>query len=329
MDVTVVCPTAPSYNEPGAALDANYATAHAERAKRAKHGAACAAIGYTFTPIAFTTFGGVGQAWLQARIFSYFKAARTLARAGGGDGAEATVAERRFLARISLPIARTAATMLTNTLSEASLPRSVGATRVPSASSTSPFAALDAFIQSPAPAPPGPHPVPGLPAPANPPAFPAAPLPALPAPPAPAAAITPTPPQPPRPFPAAPDDNFDDFSFDRHRPPIPAADAVAARAIAIVPAAAAVTTPHAAAAALAALLTAAAPAVATPAGDRTAAAYQALAILLAAATTPAAAALQALVTAATPAAESPLLNPPGGLLSPPPPPPQPSPRPRR
>jgi hypothetical protein len=143
----------------------------------------------------FTTFGGVGQAWLQARIFPYFNAARTLACAGGGDGAEATAAERRFLARISLLIARTTATMLTSTLSEASLHHSVGATGVPSAASTSPFAALDAFIQSPGPAPPGPHPVPGLPAPANPAAFPAAPLPplpALPAPPAPAAALTPT-----------------------------------------------------------------------------------------------------------------------------------------
>eukprot|EP00962_Isochrysis_galbana_P059353 scaffold32902_cov101-Isochrysis_galbana.AAC.1 len=39
IDVTVICPTAPTYTAPpGASLDANYATSKVEREKRAHHG---------------------------------------------------------------------------------------------------------------------------------------------------------------------------------------------------------------------------------------------------------------------------------------------------
>eukprot|EP00962_Isochrysis_galbana_P048065 scaffold19930_cov115-Isochrysis_galbana.AAC.1 len=41
----------------------------------------------TFTPVAFTTFGGVGQAWINSRVLPHYAASRTLARAGGGSGA--------------------------------------------------------------------------------------------------------------------------------------------------------------------------------------------------------------------------------------------------
>mmetsp|Transcript_24208 Transcript_24208/g.75721 ORF Transcript_24208/g.75721 Transcript_24208/m.75721 type:complete len:340 (-) Transcript_24208:42-1061(-) len=90
-------------------------------------------------------FGGVGQAWLNSRVLPHFAAARTLARAAGGSGANATIAERRLLSRISLIIARTTAHMLTSTLSDTPLPRSAGAAHTVSTSSTSPFAAIDAL----------------------------------------------------------------------------------------------------------------------------------------------------------------------------------------
>eukprot|EP00962_Isochrysis_galbana_P016357 scaffold4672_cov129-Isochrysis_galbana.AAC.5 len=66
-------------------------------------------------------------------------------RRGGSSGAEATTAERRLLSRISLIIARTTAHMLTSSLSETALPRSVGAaqTGTGAAHSHSPFSAID------------------------------------------------------------------------------------------------------------------------------------------------------------------------------------------
>src|SRR6056297_1627689 len=65
IDVTVICPTAPTYTNPDAASQcAHHATSKAERAKCDHHGPACAALGYTAIPLSQPPSRRLGLSWV-------------------------------------------------------------------------------------------------------------------------------------------------------------------------------------------------------------------------------------------------------------------------
>eukprot|EP00962_Isochrysis_galbana_P006020 scaffold1628_cov101-Isochrysis_galbana.AAC.1 len=97
VDITISCPTNPTYVTNAAAASNTYVTGQAEKAKHLKYKAIAANVGVKFSVIAFTTYGGWGEEFRNKYVEPYYKAElkAAKAKANGGDGWEVAHLELR------------------------------------------------------------------------------------------------------------------------------------------------------------------------------------------------------------------------------------------
>ena len=87
-------------------LDPTHVTARLEKDKLEKHGDAARKLGMKLMPIAFTTFGGMGDVFLKSRWRPFFKELMDKELKEGGLGWKTRKQQQRALEKLSIVLAR-------------------------------------------------------------------------------------------------------------------------------------------------------------------------------------------------------------------------------
>ena len=109
---TLGCPSCPSYITQRAAEDRSYVTSCLERAKHAKHGAACAANGKKLVVWAGTTYSGWGDEFLQRHVKPEYARRLRAEKKAGRSGWEAIKWRVRLYEDMNIELARANHAML-------------------------------------------------------------------------------------------------------------------------------------------------------------------------------------------------------------------------
>ena len=99
-------PRGKSYLSVDATLDPTYVTAKLERDKIHKHASKAKELGMQFMPIAFTTYGGMGDEFLKKRWRPFFKELMAEELKAGGKGWKTRKRQQRALEKLSIVLAR-------------------------------------------------------------------------------------------------------------------------------------------------------------------------------------------------------------------------------
>ena len=99
-------PMGKSYLSVDATLDPTYVTAKLERDKIHKHASKAKELGMQFMPIAFTTYGGMGDEFLKKRWRPFFKELMAEELKAGGKGWKTRKRQQRALEKLSIVLAR-------------------------------------------------------------------------------------------------------------------------------------------------------------------------------------------------------------------------------
>ena len=106
IDFTIGMPMGKSYLSVDATLDPTYVTAKLERDKIHKHASKAKELGMQFMPIAFTTYGGMGDEFLKKRWRPFFKELMAEELKAGGKGWKTRKRQQRALEKLSIVLAR-------------------------------------------------------------------------------------------------------------------------------------------------------------------------------------------------------------------------------
>ena len=106
IDFTVGNALGQSYLSEDATLDPTHVTARLEKDKLEKHGDAARKLGMKLMPIAFTTFGGMGDVFLKSRWRPFFKELMDKELKEGGLGWKTRKQQQRALEKLSIVLAR-------------------------------------------------------------------------------------------------------------------------------------------------------------------------------------------------------------------------------
>ena len=106
IDFTIGMPMGKSYLSVDATLDPTYVTAKLERDKIHKHASKAKELGMQFMPIAFTTYGGMGDEFLKKRWRPFYKELMAEELKAGGKGWKTRKRQQRALEKLSIVLAR-------------------------------------------------------------------------------------------------------------------------------------------------------------------------------------------------------------------------------
>jgi hypothetical protein len=112
LDITVGCPTCPSYVKTGAAASNEYCTKILETDKHTEYDALAHSLDLDFCAAAFTTYGGWGAEFRNRYVEPHFKSALKLAKANGGNGWDVISKKQRLMRHLAAVICRENSRML-------------------------------------------------------------------------------------------------------------------------------------------------------------------------------------------------------------------------